>query len=176
MRGPVCTLLVCTGALVATGALRAQSLDAQSLDAHAGDWVWTADDAERQSIATSIDGAVSGMNVLSANVARMRLALANEPPARLSLRFDADETVLSLDDTEVHVPSHGSARTLGPGGERGRASQEVVDHELRLHFASMRGTRHITLAVRNDRLIMTVRIESAHLGRDVRYTLTYRRA
>lgn len=149
---------------------------AQALDAHAGDWTWVGDEEERRGIARAIQTAVASMSTISANIARMRLALANEPPTRLSIRFEPDETIVRFDDLEVRVPTSGSRRVLGPGGERGRASQEVASNQLRLEFRSVRGTRHVAFDLQADRLVMTVRIESPHLDQDVRYSLTYRRA
>lgn len=159
-------------------ALCVQSLAgrAQDVSAYAGDWAWVAEEEERRGIARGIQTAVASMNTISANVARMRLAMANEPVERLSIRFESDETIVRFDDVEVHVPTSGSRRVLGPGGERGRASQEVSGNELQLHFRSVRGTRHVTLDFQGDRMVMTVRIESPHLDQDVRYSLTYRRA
>lgn len=157
-------------------ALFAVVAHAQSLNAHAGDYEWVGSQSERESIASAIETAVATMNSLTANVARIRLASSNQPVERLSVRFETDDTVLRFDDTEVRIPTTGSRRLVGPGGERGRASQEISDHELKLHFRSPRGARHVTLDFRGDQLVMKVRIESPHLDTDVRYSLTYRRA
>ncbi|MEM9068225.1 MAG: hypothetical protein AAGE52_06950 [Myxococcota bacterium] len=171
--GGVLFALVVLAPLSATNTLVA----AQSpLAAHSGDYVWTGESSEQAAIATAIEAAVEGMNSLSANIARARLAIANEPAERLSVQIDESGTTLRAGDRETHVPATGTSRVRGLGGERVRASQRVEGSSVHLTFRGGQGTRHQTLEFHGGTLVVDVRIESRHLTSDVHYRLTYRRA
>jgi hypothetical protein len=133
---------------------------------------------ERKARDDAIDDVVRDMNIVVRAIARGRLKKANRIPARVRIERNAMQLTISLDGRSYTAPINGrSVEVTGITGDKLQMRYRVRGDSIEQIFQGDSGGRVNTYrADSRSRLRLAVRVFSQHLPKDLRYTLSYRRA
>lgn len=147
------------------------------LAALAGEYQYAGGANQRGSVKHAINSVVEEMNLLVRNIARRRLADANDVPRRISIQPDGEQLTVTIDGRTYTASVGGpSVSVRNTEGGISRMRFRVRNGNLYQVFDADDGDRINAFVPRADGngMTMVVTMKSSRLPRDIRYRLSYR--
>ncbi|MCB9626017.1 MAG: hypothetical protein H6725_01450 [Sandaracinaceae bacterium] len=143
-----------------------------------GRWQFVGGAAEVRAISQAIDAALADFNPVMREIVASQLRDTNRAYPEFSIAVEGDNIVSRINGRTLSTPASGAAREVTtPEGRSAQVTQRIQGSRLIQTLVNPQGTRTHTVSVGSDgNLTVEVRIESSHLPRPIRYTLTYGRA
>ena len=156
----------------------APTAPAPANDGVLGRWRFIGGTAEASNINRAIDAALADFNPVMREIVASQLRDTNRAYPEFSIAVEGDNIVSRINGRTLSTPASGAAREVTtPEGRSAQVTQRIQGSRLIQTLVNPQGTRTHTVSVGSDgNLTVEVRIESSHLPRPIRYTLTYGRA
>jgi hypothetical protein len=133
-------------------------------------------DGDRAARDRAIDRVVAEMSVLVRAIVRNRLKSTNPINPKLQLSADAHHLTVKLGARTYSAPLDGSPVTVtGITGDELELRHHVTPTHIEQRFTGPDGGRVNTFTLHHKRLVMSVRVFSPRLPKDLTYKLTYAR-
>lgn len=146
----------------------------QTADGFVGEHRHSGGDAERKARDAAIDDVVREMNAIARGIARSRLEESNAIAARIAIARDGDALVFTHDGRRYRAAIDGAPITVeSVTGDEVSLRYVVRDGAIEQVFVGEEGGRTNTYRLRDDAVVMHVRVHSEKLPKDLVYTLTY---
>lgn len=153
-------------------------LHAQGSSGVIGNWRFVGGPTEVRGIQDAINASLADFNPVMREIVAAQLQDTNRAYPEFSIAVEGDNIVTRINGRTVSTPSSGAPRQItAPEGRSAQVTQRITGHRLVQTMVNPQGTRTHTITLGSDgNLTVEVRIESSHLPRPIRYTLTYARA
>ena len=141
-----------------------------------GRYAFSGGDAQRRALQNAIEAVVAEMSPVLRRMARRRLVQGNPIPDAIAIDVSGETVTIAFDDRRyTAVLGARAVSVVGIDGNRAELTHRVEGTRLTERFDVARGERWNLFHVRNDKLRLTVIIESESLPADLVYELTFTR-